>query len=315
MGLASKGRGMSIGLGILGMGVQGRRMVSRLAEHGGVHAVAAWDPDPRALEGTGVKAAASAEELVRTPGVECVFIASPPRYHMAQSNLAFDARRAVFCEKPLSVNADDARETIVRIEREGHRAAANFSLASSAGMDAIFEPRDENALGPLRGVEIEVAFKEWPRPWQSQAGRWLSERAEGGFTREVLSHFVFVLQRALGPATVESSKVSYPLGGMGAERSLVATLTANGLPVRIQGKVGGEHADYNRFALLGERANVEFTEWLAKRGGEPVAPGGRPGYLRQLDQLVLFLQGEANQLPGFAEALAVQETIEAMLAT
>jgi predicted dehydrogenase len=304
---------LSIGLGILGMGVQGRRMVARLAEHGGVHAVAAWDPDPHQFEGTGVRAAESAEELVHAPGVDCVFIASPPRFHMAQSNLAFDAGRAVFCEKPLSVNADDARDTIARIERERHRAAVNFSLASSAGLEAILEPRDGDTLGPVRAVEIEVGFQEWPRPWQSQAGRWLAERLEGGFTREVLSHFVFVLQRALGPARVESSKVIYPLGGMGAERSLVAMLSASGLPVRIAGKVGGELADYNRFALLGERGDGEFTEWLAKRGGVPVAPGGRPGYLRQLDQLVLFVKGEAHVLPGFAEALAVQETIEAML--
>ena len=208
---------MSIGLGILGMGVQGRRMVARLAEHGGVHAVAAWDPDPRRLEGTGVAAARSAEDLVRTPGVDCVFIASPPRFHMAQSNLAFDAGRAVFCEKPLSVSAEDARDTIERIQRESHRAAVNFSLASSAGLAAILAPRDGETLGPVRAVEIEVAFKEWPRPWQSQAGRWLAERAEGGFAREVLSHFVFVLQRALGLARVERSKVDYPLGGMGAE--------------------------------------------------------------------------------------------------
>ena len=305
---------MSIGLGILGMGVQGRRMVSRLAEHGGVHAVAAWDPDARQLEGTGVPLAASAEELVRTPGVDCVFIASPPRFHMAQSNLAFDAGKPVFCEKPLSVSAAEARATIERIEREGRRAAVNFSLASSAGMDAILEPRDADALGAVRGVEIEAAFKAWPRPWQSQAGRWLAERAEGGFTREVLSHFVFVLQRALGPATVEASNVSYPPDGVGAEQSLSATLRASGVPVRIEGRVGGEAADFNRFSLLGERADVRFTEWLAKRDGAPVASDGRPGYLRQLDQLVLFVKGEPHLLPGFAEALAVQETIEAMLA-
>ena len=65
--------------------------------------------------------------------------------------------------------------------------------------------------------------------------------------------------------------------------------------------------------LRGERGDLEFTEWLAKRDGQPVAPGGRPGYLRQLDQLVAFATGEPYLLPDFTEALAVQETIEAML--
>ena len=300
-----------IGLGILGLGVQGRRMIARLPEHGGVRAVAAWDPDPARLGDPGVALAASAEELVRTPGVDCVFIASPPAFHLAQANLAFDASKPVFCEKPLSTDAVEARATIARIEREGRRAAVNFSLAASAGLAAFVEAA--RSLGPLRSVAIEVAFARWPRPWQSGAGRWLAERREGGFTREVLSHFVFALQRALGPATVERSAVCYPEDGHGAEQGLVAELRAGGVPVRIEGNVGGDAADFNRVSLVGERAEVEFRDWLATRDGRPVDPGGRPGYLRQLDQLVAFVEGKPHLLPGFAEALAVQETIETML--
>jgi predicted dehydrogenase len=303
---------MSIGLGILGMGVQGRRMMSRLPEHGGVHAVAAWDPDPRQLAGTGVAAAASPEELVRLPGVDCVFIASPPRFHMAQSNLAFDAGKAVFCEKPLSVDADEARATIARIAREGHRAAVNFSLASSAGLASLRSAIEGREAGELRAIEIEVAFKEWPRPWQSAAGRWLAEREEGGFTREVLSHFVFALQRSLGKAVVEKAAACYPEGG-GSEDGLAATLRVAGIPVKVEGNVGGEAADFNRFALLGSRGTITFNEWLGKRDGQPVEAGGRLSYLRQLDQLVAFVQGRPHLLPDFEEALAVQETIEGML--
>ena len=53
-----------IGLGILGLGVQGRRMLSRLPEHGGIRAVAAWDPDPERLGDPGVPLAASTQDLV-----------------------------------------------------------------------------------------------------------------------------------------------------------------------------------------------------------------------------------------------------------
>jgi predicted dehydrogenase len=302
-----------IGLGILGLGVQGRRMISRLPEHGGIRAVAAWDPDPTRLGDPGVALAESTLDLVRTPGVDCVFIASPPAFHLAQSNLAFDAGKPVFCEKPLSVDAGEARATIARIEREGHRAAVNFSLASGAGLAAVLSAIERREAGTLRGIEIEVAFSQWPRAWQSGAGHWLAERREGGFTREVLSHFVFVLQRALGPAGVEKSAPCYPQDANASEDGLSALLRAGGVPVRIEGNVGGEAADFNRFALVGDRARIEFTEWLARRDGVPVETGGRPGYLRQLDQLAAFVEGRPHVLPGFAEALAVQETIEAML--
>ncbi len=303
---------MSLGLGILGLGVQGRRMISRLPEHGGVRAVAAWDPDPSRRGDPGVALASSPEDLVRRPGVDCVFIASPPAAHLAQANLAFDAGKPVFCEKPLSVDAAGARATIARIRREGHRAAVNFSLAASAGLAAfVAAVRD---AGPLRSVEIEVAFREWPRPWQSGAGRWLAERRDGGFTREVLSHFVFALQRALGPATVERSLVCYPDDGIGAEDGIAADLRAGGVPVKVVGNVGGEAADLNRVVLAGEQGTVEFRDWLATRDGLPVQAAGRAAYLCQLDQLVAFVEGKPNSLPDFGEALAVQETIETMLA-
>ena len=299
---------MSVGLGIIGLGVQGRRMLARLGEHDAVRAVAAWDPDPSRVSGTGLEAAASAEELVGMPGVDCVFIASPPAVHLVQANLAFDAGKAVFCEKPLSTNAGEARATIARIEREGRRAAVNFSLAASEGLAAVRAGLAQGDLGKLRAVEIEVAFKEWPRPWQAAAGSWLAERREGGFTREVLSHFVFVLQRALRTkARVEKSAVCYPEGGVRAEDGLAAELRAGDVPVTIKGNVGGDVADFNRFALIGEKRTMELREWLA------VTPAGRPGYLRQLDQLVAFVEGKPHLLPDFAEALAVQETVEAML--
>jgi predicted dehydrogenase len=310
---------VSVGLGILGLGVQGRRMISRLPEHGGVRVVAAWDPSPSRLGDPGVPLAAGPEDLVRRSEVDCVFIASPPALHMSQANLAFDAGKPVFCEKPLSVDRREASETIARIGREGRRAAVNFSLASSPGLDLLLQPLDAQTLGPPRAVEIEVAFREWPRPWQAGAGRWLAERREGGFTREVLSHFVFVAQRLLGAAEKVDSRVTYPDDGVGSELAISAELTASGLPIRIEGRVGGDAADFNRFTLVCERGNLELREWLARvsrpgsAGFEPVAPGGRAGYLRQLDQLVAFVRGDGHVLPDFAEALAVQETIEGML--
>jgi predicted dehydrogenase len=306
---------MTITIGVLGLGVQGRRMLARLAEQDAVRAVAAWDPRPETGDAGGVRICASAEEVVRSPEVDCVYIASPPALHMPQANLAFDAGKAVFCEKPLAVSHAEARATIERIGREGRRAAVNFSLAASAGLAAMLAALREGALGELRAVEIEVRFRQWPRPWQSAAGAWLGERAEGGFTREVLSHFVFALQRALGQATVERSVVDWPRDGKGSELGVTAQLRAGGVPVKVEGHVAGDAADFNRFALVGSRSTIEFTDWFATRVGsaQPDA-SARPGYLRQLDELAAFIEGRPHVLPDFAEALAVQDTIEAMLA-
>jgi len=47
--------------------------------------------------------------------------------------------------------------------------------------------------------------------------------------------------------------------------------------------------------------------------GDPAALRLR-GQADQLDQWVALIEGRAHSLPGFAEALAVQETIETLLA-
>lgn len=315
---------MTLGLGIVGLGVQGRRMVSRLPEHGGFRVVAGWDPDPENAQlaaSQGVPIVQGADEVIAATGIDCLFIASTPASHMDLANAAFDRGVPVFCEKPLAVDFAPARQAIARIAGEGLRGAVNFSLASSPGLRAVQAALEQDGLGRLREVRIEVAFSQWPRAWQAGAGKWLAERGEGGFTREVLSHFIFVLQRVLGPATVEHSVAAYPKDGTSSETGLEARLRARGVAVGVKGSVGGPDADFNSLALVGERSTLAFRDWLATRWSDgarlPEQPAGsaRPGYLRQLDNLAAFIRGEPHLLPDFAEALAVQETIEAMLAS
>jgi predicted dehydrogenase len=287
----------------------------------------AWDPNPAAADEVrkrcpGLRIAATPAEVIGTPALDCVYIASPPASHLAYAHQGFDAGLAVFCEKPLTVDFAAGRKAIARIEAERHRAAVNFSLASSPGLAAMQAAVRDDSIGEPKQVEIELAFDQWPRAWQSAAGRWLAERAEGGFSREVLSHFVFILQRALGQATVEEAKPDYPADGVGAERALKARLKAGGVPVTIEAKVGGSHADFNRMTLVGSAGAIEIHDWFGlrrRRNDGDWVPAGTAqsnrqiGQAAQLDQLVAMIEGSAHTLPSFAEALAVQETIEAIL--
>ena len=314
-------------IGIIGLGVMGLRMLARMTEHARVRAVVAWDPNPLAVAEArqrypSLRIAASPAELIAAPGLTGVYIASPPRSHLAYAHQGFDAGLAVFCEKPLTVDFAEGRRAIARIEAEQRRAAVNFSLASSPGLAAMTAAVRDGSIGAPERVEIELAFDQWPRGWQAAAGRWLAERAEGGFAREVLSHFVFVLQRALGPATVEASRPDYPADGVSSERALTARLKAGGVPVAVAARVGGSQPDFNRMTLVGSAGAIELHDWFGlrrRRGGgdwiaERTAQSNRQiGQTAQLDQLLAMTEGRAHTLPGFAEALAVQETIEAIL--
>lgn len=319
-------------VGVIGLGVMGQRMLDRIKAHPRLRATLVWDANPDTLGLTQarhpeLRAAHSAEELIRSAGLHSVYIATPPVAHMALSQAALDAGLAVFCEKPLTVDFDAARQVIRRIDEGGHRAAVNFSLASSAGLALLqqtFGADSAKPLGALRDVRIALEFAAWPRPWQAAAGAWLSLRTEGGFAREVLSHFIFVLQRVLGPATVWDSAVTYPTHGQGAETKLKSSLSASEVPVHVTGKVDAAVpvADHNEMVWRAEQGAIVLRDWYGltrlRRGGE-VETLGEPdmlreaGQSRQLNQWVALIEGGRHELPSFAEALAVQETIEALL--
>ena len=317
-------------IGVIGLGVMGQRMLERLQGHARLRADWVWDDNPAALAATlarfpGLRAATSAESLIFSPGLHSLYIATPPAAHLQLSELGFDAGLAVFCEKPLTVDFAGARRSIQRIECEGQRAAVNFALASSPGL-ALLQSRFGAPAGADRGgltrIDLELGFAQWPRPWQAAAGAWLGERAEGGFSREVLSHFIFAAQRALGPAQVLRQRVVYPVEGQGSELSLNAELLIGGLPLRIQGQVGGSEADLNHMVWQASSGRIDLREWFSRiedtgaaneSSGEDTVERRQHSQLSQLDQWVALIEGRPHGLPGFAEALAVQETIEALL--
>lgn len=314
-------------IGVIGLGIMGQRMLARLAEHASMLAPVAWDPNPAVVAEVrqrfpDLNMAATPAEVVGTPALDCVYIASPPASHLGYAHLGFDAGLAVFCEKPLTVDFAAGRAAIARIEAESRRAAVNFSLANSPGLAAMKAAISDGSIGAPERIEIELAFERWPRPWQAAAGRWLSERAEGGFSREVLSHFIFVLQRVLGSAIVEEARPDYPADGVSSERALTARLQAGALPVSVDARVGGSQPDFNRMTLIGSAGAVEIHEWFGlrrRRGDGAWIAEGTPqsnrqiGQTEQLVQVLAMIEGRAHTLPGFAEALAVQTTIEALL--
>ncbi len=323
-----------LNIGVIGLGVMGQRMLERLHGHERLRVVSAWDASTAAVAAAlkrwpDLHIAPNAAAVIRHPSLHGLYIATPPVAHIELSQQAFDAGLSVFCEKPLTTDFAAGRACVERIHAQGHHAAVNFALASSPGLALLqthFGAASRLPLGALREVELEIAFSAWPRPWQTGAGVWLSERTEGGFTREVLSHFIFVLQRVLGPAQVVAQRVNYPEDGRGAETLLRAELRANGVPIRISGRVDPEVGafDLNRMLWRTAEGEIELKQWFSEieqRRFDPLLPVPLtdPAALRataqadQLNQWVAMVEGQSHSLPGFAESLAVQETIEALL--
>lgn len=317
---------MTAAVGILGLGLMGRRMVQRFADHPEFRVVAGWDPDSAAVNlacelEPGLRAVSGPEELCALPELDLVYIAAPPAAHLPLASLAFDRGLAVLCEKPLAVDLDQAEAMVERVTSGGHRAAVNYVLAGLPALAIMQRSLTEDELGPARGAAISVGFQRWPRPWQADAAGWLSKRAEGGFTREVISHFLFVVRRLLGPLEVVESRVTWPADPAGSELEVMATLTAGGQPVHLSGHVGRISVDdRNELVITAERGALRLHDWRQlerSEGGnwkpvrearEPDGPGSG-----QLNAIAAWLAGQPHPLASFTEALDVQRCVEELL--
>lgn len=316
---------MPVKLGIIGAGIMGERLLRAALDAPDIVAVSGiWDPSGAALDRVaplGAPRAGSAAALLEE--AECVYVASPPGSHLGHARAALDAGRAVFLEKPLAVDVTDARRFVQQYQNA--RAAVNFPFASSPSVARINAMLRDGTLGAIRGLHVHVAFARWPRNWQQGAASWLDRPEEGGFVREVVSHFLFLSLRLLGtPLSVLDSKVER--GPSGTERRVQAKFDAAGVPANLLGEVGGTEAeDENTWELRGT-APLRLRNWSLverQRPDDTWAPDPegeanerlRPLVLRrQLQEVAAMTAGAPHHLATLAEALQVQEAVEAMLA-
>lgn len=317
------------GMAVIGLGVVGRRMLEQAADSPHLRVVAAWDASPQARRSAaadfaGLPLSGSAAEAIERLDVDVVYVAVPPLAHAGLVRAAVAAGKAVFCEKPLGVDVAESAALVEEVARSGLAQAVNFVFASSAAVDALRDAVTAPDFG-LRAVEIRTRFHQWPRDWQAGAA-WLERSDQGGFTREVLSHYVYLLQRLFGSVELLGASVAGPAGDpAAAETSVAAALACGGVPVSITGSVGGQAPDRIEAVFVGAHGEWRLFDWYRLEACDAGTPGGRPvpglptdprrsTYRRQLEQIHAMLSGDPHTLPDFADALAVQRVIEAMLA-
>jgi predicted dehydrogenase len=318
----------SVAIGVIGAGIMGERMLHAILAQDAdlLHACGVWDPSAVAMR-------RMADAFPRVPQMpdaaaviaasDCVYVASPPASHLDHARAALAAGKTIFAEKPLAVDVEAARAFVAQA---GDRGAVNFPFASSLAVAAITDWIAKGEIGTPRRIDIEIGFAAWPRPWQVDAAGWLDKPMQGGFTREVVSHFLFLSRRLAGPLRGLSGSAAFPQAGK-SERSVTATLQAGALPVALAGAVGQTAKDdHNIWTLEGERGAVRLcdwsiAEWRPAGGPWQRLPDAMPNeqarplaLKRQLLGVTKLARGEPHHLATLEEALNVQEIVEGILA-
>lgn len=307
----------TFGIGLIGTGIMGRRMAMALQQHARFHIAAVWDPDGdasrrAALDFGPAASVDSLHALASHAGVDAVYIASPPAHHLAGVQAAVAARRPCLCEKPLAHTVADAQALRDAVVAAGLPFAVHFPFARGAASQRLQALVRGGDLGEVQQATLTLRFARWPRPWQEGASAWLAGPAQGGFTREVLSHFVFLAQRLFGPAQAHVVVLERQAGA--TETRLQATLAHAGTTLTVDAAVAGEVADHNRFDVVGSQGRAALVDWqrLDYQGQTSQRVDSTPA---TLDAFAALLEGRSDHgLATADEALAVVRTIEALLA-
>ena len=311
---------------IIGLGIMGRRMIANFAKHPSFRIASVWDPSKKSMEKTkadfpDIHFSETPEALINEVQPDLLYIACPPEFHKQYALKAIDAEIPLYIEKPLGVDIQESESLVEKLEIKNHINAVNFVQASSEAIEKVQLLLENNELGDITGVDIILQYHQWPRVWQVEAD-WLRFKASGGYIREVLSHFIFVIERLFGAAKVNFAQPTYPDDPKLCETHLQAQLECGAISINIFGSVGGNGPDRQEITIWGEDKSVRISDFylleisegdkwssLVKHKVDPRSETLQ----RQLDNIIKLLEGHPQPLADARTALSVQKIIERLL--
>ena len=160
---------------------------------------------------------ASREELCASPEVDVVFITSPDAMHLEDALLAFRSGKAVLCEKPVAMNAAEARQ----MNDAAKAAGVLFGVAQNFRYNRSLEWMREKIKAGHIG-KPQLAHSEFAYPADRAPRRWIMDPtlACGGPIADVGVHCIDALRFVLDE---EIRSVSTLAGKAHAQEKVEAT--------------------------------------------------------------------------------------------
>lgn len=314
--------GTPIRLGIVGLGAMGAEMLgaaaphpdfsvrlaadlshATVARHRAAHPDVAFTTDPA--------------EVLDSTELDAVYVATPPVHHADLAVAALRSGKAVFCEKPLAISLEDGRRMLAAAEESGLATAINYSLSDRNATLELERAIAAGEPGRITGVEVRLRFPQWPRAFQADA-TWLAGRTQGGFLREVFSHFAYLTDRLLGELAPVHLDVTYGEDPDGSELAAHGLLRAGGVPVQVSGLSDVVGPELYEWTLWGSERSYQLRNWtrLFRHDGGDWSPVELPAESgSEATRLARFAAaargGKPEHLADFAAALRVQRVVEA----
>jgi predicted dehydrogenase len=134
----------SLGVAVVGLGWWGRIIVPLLSTSAKFRVVMGVDVRPSEVEG--LRVVSDFDQALKHPDVQAVILCTPHTQHTEQIVAAANAKKHVFCEKPLSLTRADALRAV--------KACNDNRVALAVGHEKRFEPPVQELMRLARSGEL-----------------------------------------------------------------------------------------------------------------------------------------------------------------
>jgi UDP-N-acetyl-2-amino-2-deoxyglucuronate dehydrogenase len=322
---------MSITFAIIGCGRIAKRHAEQIAKVGKLVAVCdvvVAKATEMALQ-FGAKAYNNIDDLLANE-IDVISICTPNGLHAAHSIAALKAGKHVLCEKPLSINAGDAKEMIAAAKNANKKLWVVKQNRYNPPIAFLKELITNNTLGKIYSFQINCF---WNRPTEYYQDWKGTKKLDGGTLYTQFSHFIDLMYWLVGDvASVKASiknhahpTIEFEDGGaviFEMMNDAIGTLnyTVNSFAKNMEGsftvfaekgtvKVGGQYLNELEYF------NVEGIEKPKLPMGNPANgygfyQGSMSNHDKVYENLVLALQNNAHPFANGEEGLKTVEIIE-----
>ena len=308
-------------IGIIGAGVVAERIINAAKIHPRANIKGIYDNNSDKLKEvvdkyklTGV---GSYKDLLEDKEIDIIYLAVPPKYHYPIALDVFESGKHFICEKPLA-NSKEEGEHMAKLSLEKNIVTAmNFPTIYTKAFNKIESLLKEDFIGELVRVEFQGYFTSWPRFWQQN--NWIDTREQGGFVREVVTHYIQIIQRLFGEIENVVSFIEYPEDPNKSEKSIIAKGKIGDVQVLINAVADIGMKEDLAFKIFGSKGSIFLKNWrelwVSDEGGnmKEIEIVEESNLVQLLNNVFRAIDGEEANVVNFEEGYRTHRVIEELI--
>ena len=291
--------------GIIGLGKMGLSHQSIVNSHPEVNLVAIADSNAYVLDTlskyTGVNTYTDYRKMLAEQALDCVFIATPSKYHIDIVSEALDRGLHVFCEKPFGIDPERAYRLAEIAESKGLVNQVGYHYRFVAAFNEAKRLLEQELIGELHHIRAEAYG---PVVLRTKGSSWRSQKGEGGGCLfDYACHAIDLIHYLVGMPVEVSGTVLNSVFSDDVDDEIYSTLHFS---KTFHGQLATNWSDESfrkmsvkieiwgtRGRIIVDRQEVQIYLRQATVGGENLSGGWNVRYTTELTKPVWFyLRGE-----------------------